>query len=111
MVGHRNAPDADPACLYGLIGDVARAGSEGTETNAVAIAANFMAYLSCELPADRIKAARASQVAVSRQGKIIILACHYDQGITFTHRSRRECTVVGDGHCAVDPTACRASCE
>jgi len=47
VVGHRNAPDADPACLYGLIGDVARAGSEGTETNAAAIAANFMAYLSC----------------------------------------------------------------
>ncbi|HCF7612973.1 TPA: hypothetical protein ACPWIL_002404 [Pseudomonas aeruginosa] len=44
---HRNAPGADPACLYGLIGDVARAGSEGTETNACAIAANFMAYLSC----------------------------------------------------------------
>ena len=43
---HRNAPDADPACLYGLIGDVARAGSDGTETNAHAIAANFMAYLS-----------------------------------------------------------------
>lgn len=47
VVGHRNAPDADPACLYGLIGDVAHAGSEGTETNAAAIAANFMAYLSC----------------------------------------------------------------
>lgn len=47
VVGHRNAPDADPACLYGLIGDVARAGSDGTETNACAIAANFMAYLSC----------------------------------------------------------------
>ncbi|WP_215844441.1 hypothetical protein HHS34_010085 [Acidithiobacillus montserratensis] len=47
MVAHRNAPEADPACLHGLIGDVARAGSEGTETNAVAIAANFMAYLSC----------------------------------------------------------------
>ncbi|PAS99485.1 MAG: hypothetical protein BSR46_07955 [Candidatus Dactylopiibacterium carminicum] len=47
MAAHRNAPDAGPACLYGLIGDVARAGSEGTETNAVAIAANFMAYLSC----------------------------------------------------------------
>ena len=49
MVGHRNAPDADSACLYGLIGDVARAGSEGTETNAAAIAANFMAYLSCAI--------------------------------------------------------------
>ncbi|WP_316855369.1 YfjI family protein [Ralstonia mannitolilytica] len=47
MVAHRNAPEADPACLYGLIGDVAHAGSEGTETNACAIAANFMAYLSC----------------------------------------------------------------
>jgi putative DNA primase/helicase len=41
---HRNAPQADPACLYGLIGDVARAGGEGPETSACAIAANFMAY-------------------------------------------------------------------
>ncbi len=47
MAAHRNAPQPDPACLYGLIGDVARAGSDGTETNAYAIAANFMAYLSC----------------------------------------------------------------
>jgi putative DNA primase/helicase len=44
---HRNAPQADPVCLYGLIGDVARAGSEGTEISACVIAANFMAYLSC----------------------------------------------------------------
>lgn len=47
MAAHRNAPQPDPACLYGLIGDVARAGSVGTETNAYAIAANFMTYLSC----------------------------------------------------------------
>ena len=46
---HRSAPEADPTCLYGLIGDVARAGSDGTETNAYAIAANFMAYLSCAI--------------------------------------------------------------
>lgn len=46
---HRNAPQPDHTCLYGLIGDVARAGSEGTETNAHAIAANFMAYLSCAI--------------------------------------------------------------
>lgn len=44
---HRNAPQPDPECLYGLIGEVAHAGSDGTETNAYAIAANFMAYLSC----------------------------------------------------------------
>lgn len=44
---HRNAPQPDSQCLYGLIGEVARAGSNDTETNAYAIAANFMAYLSC----------------------------------------------------------------
>lgn len=46
---HRNAPQPDAECLYGLIGEVARAGSDGTETNAYAIAANFMAYLSCAI--------------------------------------------------------------
>ena len=44
---HRNPPEPDSACLHGLIGEVARAGSEDSEVNAVAIAANFMAYLSC----------------------------------------------------------------
>ena len=47
VAAHRNAPEADPACLYGLIGDVARAGSDDTETSAHAIAANFLVYLSC----------------------------------------------------------------
>lgn len=42
---HRNAPKPSPDCLYGLVGDVARAGSESTEANAYAIAANFLAYL------------------------------------------------------------------
>jgi hypothetical protein len=46
---HRNAPQPDPVCLYGLVGDVAKAGSEGTEANPYAIAANFMAYLSCAI--------------------------------------------------------------
>ncbi len=46
---HRNAPRPDPACLYGLVGDVARAGSENTEANPFAIAMNFMAYLSAAI--------------------------------------------------------------
>lgn len=49
MAAYRNVPQPDPACLYGLIGDVARAGSEGTETNPYAIAANLMAYFSCAI--------------------------------------------------------------
>ncbi|WP_310615127.1 DUF3987 domain-containing protein [Limnohabitans sp.] len=46
---HRNAPTPNPDCLYGLVGEVALAGSDGTETNPYAIAANFMVYLSCAL--------------------------------------------------------------
>ena len=44
---HRNAPRPDPACLYGLVGDVARAGGDTTEANPFAIAANFLAYMAC----------------------------------------------------------------
>ncbi len=46
---HRNAPRPDPACLYGLVGDVARAGSINTEANPFAIAAATIAYLGVAL--------------------------------------------------------------
>jgi hypothetical protein len=42
---HRNAPKPSEACLYGLVGDIARAGSENTEANAYAVAASAIAYL------------------------------------------------------------------
>ncbi|PJC20465.1 MAG: hypothetical protein CO065_05515 [Comamonadaceae bacterium CG_4_9_14_0_8_um_filter_57_21] len=42
---HRNAPRPSPDCLYGLIGDIARAGSDNTEANAYAVAAAALAYL------------------------------------------------------------------
>lgn len=44
---HRNAPRPSPDCLYGLIGEIATTGSETTEANPFAIAANTMAYLGC----------------------------------------------------------------
>lgn len=43
------APTPDRACFYGLVGEVAKEGSEGTETNPIAIAANFIAYLSAAI--------------------------------------------------------------
>ncbi len=46
---HRKAPEPDPDCLYGLVGDVAHAGSDGTETNPYAIAVNFLTYLACAI--------------------------------------------------------------
>ena len=44
---HRNAPRPDPACLYGLVGDVARAGGDTTEANHYAVGASFIALMSC----------------------------------------------------------------
>lgn len=46
---HRNAPKPGTACLYGLVGDVARAGGDTTEANPFAIAANFMAFMACAI--------------------------------------------------------------
>ena len=42
---HRNAPKPHSDCLYGLIGDIARSGSNDTEANPYAIAASALAYL------------------------------------------------------------------
>lgn len=44
---HRNAPRPDEACLYGLVGDIARAGATTTEANPYAIALNALAFLGC----------------------------------------------------------------
>ncbi len=38
-------PRPDPACLYGLVGEIAKAGSDTTEANPFAIAASAIAYL------------------------------------------------------------------
>lgn len=46
---HRNSPRPDPACLYGLVGEVAIAGGQNTEANPYAIAMAFMSYTSVAL--------------------------------------------------------------
>lgn len=45
----RNAPIPDPACLYGLVGDIALAGSQNTEANPYAVAASAIAYLGAAM--------------------------------------------------------------
>lgn len=45
----RLAPIPDPACLYGLVGDIGNAGSQNTEANPYAVAASAIAYLDAAL--------------------------------------------------------------
>jgi hypothetical protein len=69
----------------------------------------FSGYVSCE-PLDPLSTARAVRLAVSKQGSVTRVACGYDTGVTFTHRTKAKCVVV-IADCAGQPEACKAECE
>ncbi len=71
----------------------------------------FQAYLSCDRPAGALKNLKPVSIAVSKQGKLTRLACSYPQEVVFTHRTKAQCKVQGEGNCAADPAACKASCD
>lgn len=71
----------------------------------------FSGYVSCDLPAARLTAAKAATLAVARQGSITRLVCGYGDGIVFSYRTKQACRPAGDGSCAADPAGCRASCQ
>jgi len=72
---------------------------------------NFNAYVSCDLPAAAVKAAKVSAVKVGKQGKITQLVCSYSEGLSFTWRTRAECKVAAGADCKTDAAACKASCD
>lgn len=90
---HRNAPQPDPACLFGLVGEVARAGSENTEANPYAIAMNFIAYLSCAIGRGaytfigntshhcRIFGLHVGRTGRGRKGDAASLVCRIDEAV------------------------------
>jgi hypothetical protein len=71
----------------------------------------FHAYLSCDLPKNALKDAKAERVSVNRQGKLTRVVCAYGEDITFVHRAKSECRVEGDGNCVANPAACKVRCN
>ena len=71
----------------------------------------FTAYLPCGSAAVWLSTVRGARMTVSRQGQISRLACDYGEGIVFTHRTRLQCRVEGEGNCPDDPQRCIARCE
>ena len=71
----------------------------------------FQAYVSCDLPAARVKEARASAIAVAKKGGITQVVCTYREGVVFTNRTREQCAVDAKASCATDPASCVANCE
>ncbi len=90
---HRNAPKPDPACLYGLVGDIARAGAETTEANPFAVALNALAYIGCGvgrgpfLPVGntyhhaRIFGLHVGRSAIGRKGEAVSLLHRIDMSL------------------------------
>lgn len=70
---------------------------------------DFQGYLSCDLPADRIKAAKPTGIEVSKLGRMTRVACGYGDGITFAHRTKAQCKVEGAANCAGG--ICQATCN
>lgn len=70
----------------------------------------FDGYVSCDLPAAKVRAAKPQSMQLVRQGKLTRLVCSYPQALNFTHRTRAQCTVEA-ANCANDPSGCKASCE
>lgn len=70
----------------------------------------FAGYVSCETGRAGLAGARARQVGVARQGSVTRVACSYDSGVVFAHRTKARC-VAAAGDCAADAAACRAQCE
>ena len=71
----------------------------------------FNAYVSCDLPAEKLRGARVSAVRVGKQGKMTQLVCSYGEGLSFTWRTRAECKVEAGTDCGANPASCKASCE
>ncbi|MCF8152212.1 MAG: hypothetical protein K9J80_15830 [Sulfuritalea sp.] len=71
----------------------------------------FNTYVSCELPAQKLKSAKVSAIKVGVRNKMTQLVCSYGEGVNFTFRTRATCTVSSAADCAANPAACKASCE
>lgn len=71
----------------------------------------FSAYVSCDLPAAKFKAAKVSGIQVSSKRKLTHLVCSYGEGVSFTFRTRAQCVLESAADCASNPAACKAECK
>jgi hypothetical protein len=104
----------DNARLYGKDKEVCESYTSYRKLKNVALwesaDGEFQAYVSCDMTPAAIKAAKPKRMAVGLAGKLTRVACDYGSEITFAHRTRAQCQVVGDGNCS-DGSGCKASCN
>lgn len=72
----------------------------------------FSGYVSCE-PGMSLTNARPVKIKVDKQGSVTRFACLYDNGATFTYRTKGKCVLAPGAAdaCARDAAACKAECD
>lgn len=70
----------------------------------------FQAYVSCDLPEERLKAMQPKGISTSKDKGINRLTCTYDDGVVFTRRTHDACRIESAEACKHMPSACRADC-
>lgn len=71
----------------------------------------FSAYVSCDLPAEKLQLAKAKSMKIERQGTINKVVCSYPNGVTFTYRTKSTCRIANEKACTANAAECRASCD
>lgn len=71
----------------------------------------FQGYVSCDLPADKLKSSKVTSIAVARKGKLTRVVCTYADGLAFAYRTKSTCRVAGDGDCTGNTATCAANCD
>lgn len=71
----------------------------------------FQSYVSCDLAADKIGAARLSSITATRKGNLTRVACTYTGNVVFAYRTKGQCRVEGSGDCIGNSDACKATCD
>lgn len=71
---------------------------------------DFQGYVSCDLPAERLKQLKATSITVARKGTLTRIVCRYPDDVSFVYRTKAKCRVEATDDCAASG-ACRATCE
>ncbi|MBL6959426.1 MAG: hypothetical protein ISR52_10625 [Rhodospirillales bacterium] len=76
----------------------------------------FMGYVACALPPERIKAAKATDIVVAKRRSLTLVICNYTDDVSLTLRTKGKCSLAGTGKarrakCGPDPASCKAVCE
>jgi hypothetical protein len=71
----------------------------------------FSGYISCDLAADKLKASKATDMMVERQGKLNKLVCSYPNNVRLTYRTKAACAVDHEKACKANPASCTATCD